>query len=335
MVTSKSVGALNGEPINEFTIENGDLKVCLIEYGATIHNIYFKGVDCVQGYDEAIEYITGGSYQGATVGRYANRIGGAKFTLNGVEYKLDVNDHDFNCLHGGNTGFSKNILKGEKTGENSVTFKHFSKDGESGFPGNVEFLVTFTVEDNTLRLEYDGVSDKDTYLNFTNHVYFNLGAKDNKDIVLQVKADKMTPVDHNLVPTGELRDVTGTAFDFRTAKPIGKDLFADDPLIASARGFDHNLVLGDCQQFRRDVAVAYSPDTNITVKCSTDMPGIQIYTGNWLDEDSGKNGVILEPYAAFCLETQFFPDTPNNPSFPSALVKAGEHFKTTTEYKFL
>ena len=335
MVTSKSVGTLNGEPINEFTIENGDLKVALIEYGATIHNIWFKGIDCVQGYDEAIEYITGGSYQGATVGRYANRIGGASFTLDGKKYQLDVNDHDFNCLHGGNASFAKKIMKGEKVNESSVRFTHFSPDGESGFPGNVEFSVTFTVENNTLRLEYDGVSDKDTYLNFTNHVYFNLGSEDCRDIVLQVKADAVTPVDENLVPTGELRDVTGTAFDFRKPKVIGDYLFADDNLINSAHGFDHNFVLGDCQKMRRDVAVAYSPETGITVKCSTDMPGIQVYTGNWLDEENGKGRDGLFMHAAFCLETQFWPDTPNKPNFPSALVKAGKHFTTKTEYSFL
>lgn len=329
MVTVKDLGKFR-----QFTISNDRLSVDLLEYGATIANVFYNGVDCVAGYDDPEGFVTGGSFQGATVGRYANRIGGACFELGGKKYTLDVNDHDFNCLHGGNTSFAKQILKGEATGESSVRFTHFSKDGESGFPGNVEFSVTFTVDGSTLRLEYDAVSDKDTYLNFTNHAYFTLGAKDIKNTVLTIKADHMTPVDENLVPSGELRDVGGTAFDFREGVALGDRLFADDELITAARGLDHNFVLGDKKEYRKNVAVAYSPETNIKVSCSTDMPGIQIYTGNWLSEPNGKGKDGLFMHCAFCLETQFFPDTPNNPQFPSALSKAGEHFTSITEYEF-
>lgn len=329
MVTVKDLGKFK-----EFSISDGELEVRVLEYGATIHNIFFKGIDCVAGYENPVDYLTGGSYQGATVGRYANRIGGGKFTLGGNEYTLDINDHDFNCLHGGNTSFAKNVLKGEIISENAVKFSHFSKDGESGFPANVQFAVTFTVENNTLSLDYNATPDKDTYLNFTNHAYFTLGATTNKDIVLEIKADKMVPVDKNLVPTGELRDVENTAFDFRKPKKIGKDLFDNDPLIVDAKGFDHCFVLGNNVEYRENIAVAKNLENGITMKCHTDLPGIQLYTGNWLDEKNGKSEKGLYAHMAFCLETEFFPDTPNRPEFPSCLVKANETFKTVTKYEF-
>lgn len=330
MVTEKIIE----NKFKEFTITDGDLSVNVLEYGATIHNIFFKGIDCIAGYDNPMHYLEGGSFQGATVGRYANRIGGGKFAIGENTYTLDINDHDYNCLHGGNTSFAKQILKGEIISDNSVKFSHFSKDGDSGFPGNVEFAVTFTVANNTLSLEYEAVSDKDTVLNFTNHAYFTLGADTNKEIVLEIKADKMVPVDKNLVPTGELSDVTGTAFDFRTPKKIGKDLFDQNPLIVEAKGYDHCFVLGDTAEYRENVAVATNPENGITMKCHTDLPGIQLYTGNWLNEKNGKGGNGLYAHMAFCLETELFPDTPNRPEFPSALVKAGEKYTTVTKYKF-
>ncbi len=329
MVTVKKL-----ENFNEFIISEGELSVGILEYGATIHNILFKGIDCVAGYKNPEDFTTGDSFQGATVGRYANRIGGGKFSIGDTEYKLDINDRDYSCLHGGNATFARQILKSEILSESSVKFTHFSKDGESGFPGNVEFSVIFTVKDNTLSIEYDAVSDKDTILNFTNHSYFTLGAETNKDIVLEIKADYMVPVDKNLVPIGVLRDVTGTVFDFRTPKKIGKDLFDSDELIVSARGYDHCFVLGDKMEYKKDVAVAKNLENGITMKCHTDMPGIQLYTGNWLDEKAGKTEKGLTQYCAFCLETELFPDTPNQPSFPTALVKAGEHFRTITQYEF-
>ena len=328
MVTEPNID----EKFRQFTIDNGVLCVNLLEYGATIANIFFKGHDCVAGYDNPIDFTTGTSFQGATVGRYANRIGG-KFTLDSKEYALDINDRGCNCLHGGKTSFAKQILKGEAVADNAVRFTHFSKDGESGFPANVEFSVTFTVCGSKLSIEYDAVADAKTYLNFTNHAYFTLGAKSNKTTLLQICAEYMTPVDENLIPTGELRKVEGTGFDFREPKPIGKDLEADDKLIAAAKGFDHNFVLGLTKEYRKNVATAYSPETDITVRCSTDMPGLQLYSGNGLNEPKGKNGGLV-PYCAFCLETQFFPDTPNQPDFPSALVNAGEHFTSITEYEF-
>ena len=318
----------------EFTLTDGDLSVNVLEYGATIHNIFFKGIDCVAGYDNPMDFLTGGSFQGATVGRYANRIGGGKFSIGENTYTLDINDHDFNCLHGGNSSFAKQILKGEIVSENSVKFTHFSKDGESGFPGNMEFSVIFTVKDNTLTLEYDGVADKDTVMNFTNHSYFTLGADSNKDILLSIKADTILPVDENLVPTGEFLDVTGTAFDFRTPKKIGKDLFDSNELIVAAKGYDHCFVLGDKMEYKENVAIAKNLENGIIMKCHTDMPGVQLYTGNYLDEQNGKNGKGLYQHLAFCLETQLFPDTPNHPEFPTALVKKGEHFKTVTKYEF-
>lgn len=333
MVTKNLFGVMDGTEVYEFTIENGGLKVNIIEYGATIHNIYFGGVDCVLGYDDLEGYIHDTSSQGATVGRYANRIAKARFSLNGVQYTLDANN-GVNNLHGGYCGFAGRLYTGEVVGDNAVKFTISSADGEGGFPGNVTMSATFTVEEDTLKINYCASSDKDTYLNFTNHAYFNLGSDNTYSTMLTIKADKFTPTDDTLIPTGELRDVTGTPFDFRVAKPIGQDIGSDYPAIALCDGYDHNFVLGDTVEYRKDVVTAHCPDSDITVTCSTDLPGVQIYTSNALDEPTGKGGKPLSRHQGFCIETQFFPDTPNKPEFPSCLVKANETFTSVTEYKF-
>lgn len=335
MITKKLFGMYNNAEVYEYTIQNGDLSVNIIEFGATIHNIMFNGVDCVAGYDDLDGYVNGDSYQGATVGRYANRIGGAKFTIDGVEYKLDANDNVVNQLHGGANGFSHRVYDGEIVGENAVKFTMVSPDGEGGYPGNLTMSVTFSVENNTLKLAYDAVSDKNTYLNFTNHAYFNLGAKDNSTTELEIKSDAIVLIDDLLIPTGEIMDVTGTEFDFRTAKPIGRDIEGDHPQLKLGGGYDHNYILGTTREFKKDCVTAFCPESGITLKCSTDLPGVQLYTSNVLDEPKGKGGRPLTKYYAFCLETQFWPNTPNNPSFPSCLVKANEAFTSVTEYEFI
>ena len=334
MVDKKVIGMLDGTDVYEFSISDGGLTVNVMEYGATIHNIFFGGVDCVAGYDDLAGYVHGGSYQGSTVGRCANRIGGAEFEINGVKYSVDKNVNGMNSLHGGDCGFSHRLSKGAEVGDNAVKFTINSPDGEGGYPGNLTMSVTFEVKCDTLSLKYDAVSDKDTIMNFTNHAYFNLGAPNNLTTLLQIKADAITPVDGRLIPTGEIMDVTGTEFDFRTAKPIGDGIEGGHPQIGLCGGYDHNFVLGDKKEYRKDVITAFCPESGITLTCSTDLPGVQLYTSNMLDEPAGKGGKPLTKFYAFCLETQFWPDTPNKPGFPSCLVKAGEHFSGVTEYSF-
>lgn len=334
MVTKNLFGICNGTEVYEFSIENGGLKANIIEFGATIHNLWFDGVDVVAGYDDLEGYVNGGSNQGATVGRYANRIGGAKFKVNGVTCNVDPNDNEVNHLHGGFCGFAYRMYEGEVVGDNSVKFSISSPDGEGGYPGNLTLSVTFTIEDDTLKIKYDAVADKDTYYNFTNHAYFNLGADNIYSTELMIKADAFTPTDDLLIPTGEVRDVTDTPFDFRTAKPIGRDIGSDYQPVALCGGYDHNFVLGTKKEYKKDCVVAYCPESKITMSCSTDLPGVQIYTSNMLDEPRGKGNKPLTKHYAFCVETQFWPDSPNKPEFPSCFAKANEPFASVTEYKF-
>ncbi len=334
MVTKQLFGTFENSDVYSFEIADGDMRVKIIEYGATIQSLYFDGVDCCIGYDTLEGYINGGSYQGSTVGRYANRIGGAAFTLGGVKYTVGANDNVVNSLHGGFVGFSHRLYKGEKINDNAVKFSIESKDGDGGYPGSLKMSVTFTLKDNALTLEYDAVSDKDTIINPTNHVYFNLGSENIYSTVLCIKADKITPTDELLIPTGEFMDVFGTAFDFTTPKAIGKEINGNEEQIALCGGYDHNFVLGNTKEYRENVISAFCPESNITLCCDTDMPGVQLYTSNVLDEPNGKNAKPLTKHQAFCLETQFFPDTPNKEHFPSCKLGAGEKFYSVTRYRF-
>lgn len=333
MVTKRICGNISNKAVYEYTIKDGDLEVRILEYGATIQNIFYKGVDCILGYDNLEGYITGNSYQGATVGRYANRIAKGKFTLNSIGYNLDVNNN-VNSLHGGFTGFSHRVFDSEIVSLDSVTFTIFSPDMEGGFPGNMTFKVNFTVQNDTLKINYFATSDKDTIINFTNHAYFNLGSDTNKNTLLKIAAEHFTPVDENMIPTGELRKVKGTPFDFTEFKPIGQNIKDDYEQLDICNGYDHNFVLGMEKTFRENVICAKCEETGIALSCSTDMPGVQLYAACFLDEQTGKNGKPLEKYSAFCLETQLFPDTPNRPEFPSCVLKADDEFSSVTEYKF-
>lgn len=328
MVTKKHMGKYRGVDVFEFILEDGGLAVSVMEYGATIRTLYFAGMDCVRGYDTLEGYVQGGSFQGATVGRYANRIGGAAFALNGRQYQLEKNNGE-NHLHGGSCGFAHRLFQGTPVGENAVRFALFSPDGEGGYPGNLAFFVTFSVENDTLFIVYHATCDRDTVVNFTNHTYFHLGAPDNRSIVLRIRAEAITPLGAQLVPTGDYLDVTGTPFDFRTAKPIGQDIAR-----CNGWGYDHNFVLGLDRTYREDVATAYCPQSGIVLTLATDMPGLQLYTAETLQEPCGKGGLPLANACAFCLETQFFPDTPNQPRFPSCVLHAGERFVSQTAYRF-
>lgn len=334
MVTEKIIGKIDGTDVREFEITDGKLRVTLMEYGATIHELVFDGVDCVAGYDTLEGYISGDSNQGATVGRYANRIGNARFCLDGREYEVGANERGVTMLHGGFVGFVHRMFRGEKLSDTAVKFTIESPDGEGGFPGNLIMSVTFSVENDTLKLYYQAESDKATIVNFTNHAYFNLGSENCLDTELKIDAKYITPVDSNLIPTGELMEVAGTDFDFTAAKPIGKDINGGHPQLKLGGGYDHNFVLGDKKEYKKDCITAYCKDSGITMTCSTDLPGVQLYTSCVLDEPCGKGGKPLTKFYAFCLETQYYPDTPNKPSFPSCRIDANEKFTSVTEYSF-
>ncbi len=334
MIEKQRCGTVNGRDLWEFTITNGEVCLQVMEYGATIHRLCFQGVDCVAGYDDLSGYLTGNSFQGATIGRYANRIGGASFAIDGKVYTVEANDNQVNSLHGGSSGFHGGLFIGRPVDETAVTFTLRSPHGEGGYPGNLCLDVTFRVENNGVTVTYQGVSDRTTVMNFTNHTYFHLGAESCLDTVLQIKADAITPVDELLIPTGELMDVTRTPFDFRTPKAIGRDILAEHAQLQLGGGYDHNFVLGHSRAWKEAAICAENPHTGMGLRCSTDLPGVQLYTSNVLNEPTGKEGRPLTKYRAFCLETQFFPDTPNRPQFPSCQIAANDRFETVTRYEF-
>ena len=323
----------NGETVDVYTLRNSnETAVDIITYGATVNSIYVadkNGVfaDVLSGFDTIEGHENYSDYQGMTVGRYANRIAGGKFSIDGVEYNVEKNEKGITCLHGG-AELSTAIWKAVIVDDNSIEMSYTSPAGAMGFPGKVDFKVTFTLhEDNALKIEYFAVSDKKTVINMTNHAYFNLAGKG--DILgheLMINADSYTPIDADSIPTGEIRPVDGTAFDFREFKAIGKDIGADDEQLVLARGYDHNFCLNEGDG---PAAAAYDPESGRMLEVFTDLCGVQLYTGNFLDgTNEGKKGEKLIQHAGFCLETQFYPNTPNVPEFPQCTVDAGEKFKT-------
>ncbi|NMA37421.1 MAG: galactose mutarotase [Papillibacter sp.] len=307
-----------------YTLKNSrGLSVTMLEYGGIIQSILVpdrKGVlgDVVLGYDREEDYYNDMASLGATVGRYANRIGGASFKLNGTEYRLPNNEGQ-NCLHGGK-GFQKRRWKGQAT-DSEVLLTIESPDGEEGFPGNLKVELRVRLSDeNELILDYTAVSDKDTVINLTNHSYFNLACEGNiLEQELMLNSDYYLEVDKALIPTGELIPVEGTDYDFRQLRPIKNGYYDNCYVLHSGEGVK---------------AQAYDPKSGRGLKMYTDMPGVQLYCAAWLGGVKGKGGRVYKPYEGFCLETQFYPDSPNKPQFPSAVLKAGEVFKSRTVYQF-
>ncbi|MBR4765557.1 MAG: galactose mutarotase [Clostridia bacterium] len=330
-----------GKDVHLFRITNNPGSyVDLLTYGATVDRICVpdkEGVlaDVLIGFDDIEGHETRSNYQGQTVGRYANRIENGVFSIDGTEYKLTQNEKGKTCLHGGGE-LSHNVWNAIIIDDNAVEMTYTSPDGAEGFPGKVDFKVVFTFSDkNELKIDYSAVSDKKTVINLTNHAYFNLAGEGSGDIlatVLKIDADRFTPTDADSIPTGELRDVTGTAFDFREPKPIGRDIHADDEQLAMCRGYDHNFCLngGD-----GPAVTAYDPSSGRAMDVYTDLCGVQLYTGNFLDGSrAGKGGRPIIQHAGFCLETQYYPNTPNTPSFPQCTFDAGEKFTSSTMFKF-
>ena len=340
MIVKNSFGTTaDGRAVDCYTIRNSsETAVDIITYGATVNSIYVadkNGVfaDVLSGFDTVEGHEKYSDYQGMTVGRYANRIAGGKFSIDGVEYNVEKNEKGITCLHGG-AELSTAVWKAIIVDDNSVEMTYTSPDGAMGFPGKVDFRVTFTLhEDNALRIDYYAVSDKKTVINMTNHAYFNLAGKG--DILgheLMINADAYTPIDENSIPTGEIRSVEGTPFDFREFKAIGRDIAMEDDQLAIGKGYDHNFCLNDGDG---PAAAAYDPESGRMLEVYTDLCGVQLYTGNFLDgTNKGKKGEPLVQHAGFCLETQFYPTTPNMTEFPQCTVDAGEKFKTTTVFKF-
>ena len=320
----------NGEEVYLYTLRNSHgVEVSITNYGGAITSILVpdrNGVfgDVVLGYDTLDDYIKNPRYLGAVIGRFANRIAGGKFWLNQVEYQLAQNNGS-NHLHGGTKGFDKRVWNATEL-LSDLRLEYLSPDGEENYPGNLHVAIDYSLKDeNELRLDYRAFADKDTIVNLTNHSYFNLAGQGTiLDHELKLQADSFTPVSDELIPTGEIRAVDGTRMDFRTSRVI------------SEGGYDHNFVLNDWQLGSvRSVAQLREPKSGRVMEVFTTQPGIQFYSGNFLDGSLvGKGGVRYQKYAGLCLETQHFPDSPNHRNFPSTVLRTGALYKQTTIYKF-
>ena len=344
--TSASFGkTTDGTEVQLFTLTNAHgLKATITNYGGTLTSLLVPdkidklsdvilGFDNVSGY-QSPAFLKSNPYFGALIGRYGNRIKGGKFTLNGKAYTLAKNNGP-NTLHGGKVGFNQKVWEatpGTSADGQTLTLRYLSKDGEEGYPGYLNVTVVYTLtNDDALRIDYTATTDKATPLNLTNHTYFNLDLGKSKDVLshqVTLPADRYTVVDATLIPTGELRPVKGTPFDFTTPHAIGERI-AQVP-----GGYDHNWVLNQATG-QHSAATVYEATTGRTMEVTTDQPGVQFYTGNFLDGTlTGKGGVVYGKHAGFCLETQHFPDSPNQPKFPSTVLKPGETYHTMTSYKF-
>jgi len=338
----------DGQEVDLYLLTNQNgVEAAITNFGATVVSLrvpdrHGKVADVVLGYVDLDGYIHDKSHFGATVGRYANRIAHGKFSLNGTTYTLAKNNGE-NHLHGGIRGFDKVVwtAKDVSTPAASVLqLNYLSKDGEEGYPGNLPAQVTYTLTNNNkLRIEYAATTDKDRIINLTNHSYFNLAGQGQGDILqhqLRLHASRFTPVDATLIPTGAIRRVKGTPFDFTRSTAIGSRITQDDEQLKLGQGYDHNFVLdGDGRGKPVLAAEVYEPTSGRTMEVWTTEPGIQLYTGNFLDGTArGKAGTTYPRRSAFCLETQHFPDSPNHPNFPSTILKPGTRFKSTTIYKF-
>ena len=336
----------DGQQVELYTLTNTNgMKVQIATYGGIVTSLQVpdrngKLGDVVLGYDSLDGYVKNNPYFGCIVGRYGNRIAKGKFTIEGQEYTLATNNNE-NHLHGGIRGFDKAVWKAEKVegqGEVGVRLSYLSKDGEEGYPGNLDVTVVYTLtDDNELRIDYQATTDKTTHCNLTHHGYFNLTecAQDILGHEMMINADKFTPVDAGLIPTGELAEVEGTVMDFREPTAIGAGVDSDYEQIKFGGGYDHNWVLNRDSQGMTLAATVHEPTTGRVMEVLTTEPGIQFYCGNFLDGTiTGKKGTVYKHRWGFCLETQHYPDSPNQPDFPSTLLKPGQKYETTTVYRF-
>lgn len=338
----------DGTPVDQFKLSNGKgIEISIINYGGIITSIRTPGktgqfTDIALGFSTLDGYLGSHPYFGALIGRYGNRIAKGEFKLNGQTYKLAKNNNG-NSLHGGDKGFDKAVWNVKdvrnEAAEQSLTLAYRSADGEEGYPGNLDVTVRYSLnEQGEFKIEYSAVTDKPTVANLTNHTYFNLAGEGEGDILghlLTVNADRYTPVDAGLIPTAELAPVEGTPFDFRKPTAIGARIEADHPQLKAGGGYDHNYVLnrgGDGLSLAARVA---EPGSGRTLEVETTEPGVQFYCGNFLDGTlKGKSGRAYVKRSGFCLETQHYPDSPNQPTFPSTVLEPGRELKSVTVYRF-
>ena len=336
-----------GEEVDLYTLRHaGGMEAEIITYGGIVVSLKTADragtlADVVLGFDSLDGYLKPHPYFGALIGRYGNRIAKGSFTLNEVKYTLARNNGE-NHLHGGIRGFDKVVWKARDASTpeaQRLELSYLSKDGEEGYPGNLSVTVTYTLTNsNELRIDYEATTDKDTVVNLTNHSYFNLAGQGEGNIhdhVLMINAGKFTPVDAGLIPTGELRAVDGTPFDFRKPAAIGARINDKDPQLIAGKGYDHNFVLSGPAGTMALAARVTEPKSGRVMEVLTTEPGVQFYTGNFLDGAlSGKGGKVYQQRYGFCLETQHFPDSPNRPGFPSVVLKPGGRYQTATVYRF-
>ena len=334
---------VDGKPTRLFTMENKNgMVVALTNYGAKIVSVYApdrkgKLADVVLGFKSVAEYQQYSGSYGAVVGPFANRIANAQFTIDSVTYQLPINNGK-NCIHSGPASWYRKAWDFQKDG-NVAVFSLESPDGEFGFPGNKTAKVTYTLtDDNELKIDYEVTTDKACHINLTNHAYFNLRGEGNGDVLnhqVIINAGKSTPVDSFMIPTGEIADIRGTELDFTTLHSIGERIDAPHPQLQIAIGYDFNYVIDKNEGELAFAASAYEPESGRFMEVFTTEPGVQFYTGNHLKgAETGKSGVAYTKRTGFCLETQHFPDSPNQPQFPTTLVKPGAVFQSTTIYKF-
>ncbi|MDR0851364.1 MAG: galactose mutarotase [Clostridiales Family XIII bacterium] len=332
-------------PAKIFSLTNANgMKVSVTDFGASVVSILVPSktgalTDVTLGYNSYEGYLNGESFQGASVGRIANRIGGGSIVIDGVTYTLDKNFGE-DTLHGGFDQYGKRFWETADiaSAPDAVTFRLLSPNGDQGMPGNADISVAYTLtDDNALEIRYRAVSDADTFFNFTNHTYFNLNGAGHGNVLnhrLLLNCGHFTPTDADCVSTGEIRSVEGTPFDFRTPKSIGRDIGIDDEQFHGESGFDQNYVI-DHPSLEIPFARVWSEETGIELTAFTNLPGVQLYTGNFLTAESDlRNGPGFGIYDGFTLETQYFPDTPHHENFPSALYGAGQEMSSTTVYQF-
>ncbi|MGK5555335.1 aldose epimerase family protein [Actinomadura kijaniata] len=342
---SEKFGTLpDGTAVHRHTLESGaGLRARVLTYGCVVQTLEVPGRDggranVVLGCSTLEDYLTGSRYFGAVVGRYGNRIAGGRFRLDGREHRLPVNNGP-NSLHGGERGFDKHVWEVTGSGPDRVTLARVSPDGEEGYPGTLRAEVTYTLTDDALRIDYRTTADAPTVVNLTNHSYFNLAGEDSGDVyghVLTVEADRYLPVDGHQIPTGKVAPVEGTPFDFRAPRAIGERLRDPHPQLLVGSGYDHTLVLRDAPAGAPlPAARVEEPGSGRTMEVLTTEPGVQFYSGNFLTGSVvGTGGRAYRQGAGFCLETQHFPDSPNQPAFPSTVLRPGETRTSTTVFRF-
>ena len=347
-ITKESFGKTgDGENVDLYTLTNNlGMQAKIMNYGGIVVSLKVpdrngKMDDVVLGFNDLDNYLKGHPYFGAIVGRYGNRIAKGRFTLNGVEYKLAVNNGE-NHLHGGIKGFDKVVWTAKemrtKMGP-ALSLTYISKDGEEGYPGTLTATVVYTLTNNNeLKLDYTVTTDKDTVSNLTHHSYFNLAGEGNGDIlshILTLNGSRFTPTDAGSIPTGELKAVAGTPFDFLKPNVIGKRINDQDQQLQYGAGYDHNFVVNGKSGSLRSAATVYEPTSGRVLEVWTTEPGVQFYTGNFLDGTlTGKSGKVYQKRFGFCLETQHYPDSPNHPAFPTTTLKKGATYRSTTVYRF-